>query len=825
MTPAGRTSLLAGLLLALLVGASLFRIGPLPRLGDFLDPVRGVWTVAGTAEPPVHGSAPVSGLVAPVTVRFDERAVPHIFATSELDAVRALGYVVARDRLFQMELQWRAGAGRLTELLGDRLLEVDRGTRALGLPDAAERRFRELAAGSHARQLLEAFAAGVNARIRSLGPADIPLEYHFLGRRPAEWAPVNSLYLFGYMGRTLAYSDLEGLQEEARARIGPAAADALYPVHAPIQEPLVPNGQTAPRFDLTPLPPAERPGSVPETSPARDSAAAAWRGPDPGTPDALGSNNWAVAPSRTAAGFALLAGDQHLELNLPSIWYEAHLVVADSLDVYGVTIPGAASILIGFNRDVAWTFTNTEADVLDRYEEVVDDPAHPTHYLLDGAWRALRIETASYRDPAGRILLVDTLRFTHRGPLTRARDGRWISSRWTVLESGGEPAAFSAAARARSAQAWLDSMSAYQAPAQNMLVADRSGTIAIRSTGRFPVRPVVRGDLIQRGDTSAADWSGDWPLASLPQAVNPIQGFLASANQEPIDPRVNPRYLGANWYSPWRAIRINQLLRADSAVTPDAMRRYQTDPGSPAADLFVPAFFRAARRYPANDSLQAAARLLAQWDRRYTRENTRAVLYEEAMRQLQRLLWDELAADPGDSAGRLALPGLSVVAELLQDPANPWWDNGGTRDVYEDRDALLAEALVQAYGVLVRRLGPPDAGGWRWDRVRHANIYHLLRIPALSALGVPIQGGQSTLNPSSGPGTFGSSWRMVVELGPEIRAWGTYPGGQSGNPASAHYADGVRPWSEGRLDTLFVPRDTSAAARRTQSTLELHPAS
>jgi penicillin G amidase len=807
----------AGLVLAALLAGSVWPPGPVPRLGPFLDPVRGVWTVAGQAELPARASASIPGLLGPVRVRYDERAVPHIFAANELDAIRALGYVVARDRLLQMEIQWRVGAGRLTELLGPGVLALDRATRRLGLPDGAEARFRALPADSHARHLLDAFADGVNARIAQLGPADIPLEYHLLGRRPAPWAAVNSLYLFGRMGWTLAYSDLELLEQRARRRIGPAAADALYPIHSPIQEPLVPNGQTAPRFDPVTLPAPQHSDSV-GPLPLDSTAASNSSGADL---DGLGSNNWAVAPERTAAGYALLAGDQHLELTLPSIWYEAHLVVADSLDVYGVTIPGAAGIIIGFNRDVAWTFTNTEADVLDRYAEVVDDSVHPARYRLDGAWRPLRQVEERYLDPAGRVLLTDTMRYTHRGPLTQNGPGRWLSSRWTVLEPGGEVEAFSAAARARTAAAWLDSMADYRAPAQNMLVADRGGTIAIRSTGRFPLRPVVRGDLIQRGDTSAADWVGDWPLATLPQAVNPLQGYLASANQEPVDPRVNPRYLGADWYSPWRAIRINQLLRADSAVTPDAMRRYQTDPGSPAADLFVPAFFRAARRFPARDSLQTAARLLAQWDRRYTRENTRAVLYEEAIRQLQDLLWDELEPPPGGGGRALARPGLVIVAELLQDPTNPWWDNGGTRDVFEDRDALLADALVAAYAIVVREHGSPDAGGWRWDRIRHDNIPHLLRIPALSALHVPVQGGQSTLNPSSGSGEFGPSWRMVVELGPEIRAWGIYPGGQSGNPASSRYLDHLRRWSDGELDTLFVPATVRGAEARSRSSLDL----
>jgi penicillin amidase len=367
-------------------------------------------------------------------------------------------------------------------------------------------------------------------------------------------------------------------------------------------------------------------------------------------------------------------------------------------------------------------------------------------------------------------------------------------------------------------------MSSYQAPAQNMLVADRAGTIAIRTTGRFPLRPGSgRGDLLQRGDTSAGDWAGAWPVATLPQSLNPPQGYLASANQQPVDPRVDARYLGANWYTPARALRINELLRADSAVTPDAMRRYQTDPGSPLADRMVPAFLHASLRFPARDSLQRAARLLAEWDRRYTKDNSRAVLYEEAMRQLTPLLWDELE---GTTAGFVTpfTPGTAIVLELLQDSTSRWWDDRRTQEVVEDRDAILAEALVRALANAVRRHGEPDAGGWRWDGIRHASIYHLLRLPALSALDVPVQGGMSTLNPSSGDGSFGPSWRMVVELGPEVHGWGIYPGGQSGNPASSRYLDRLLAWSDGRLDTLFVPKSAEEAGSGVASDLKLEPA-
>jgi len=768
--------------------------------------------VARDAELPGASTARIPGLSEAVEVRYDDRGVPHIFAGNEADAVRALGYVVARDRLFQLELQARAGAGTLTELLGARALPVDREMHALGLPAAAEARLAEAGDSSRTRALIDAYADGVNARIAEIAGRGAPLEYQLLGRAPARWQPINSFHLLNQMGYTLTRSDLENRKAAASRIVGAAAADALYPRVSPIQEPLQPNGQRAPRDEPVRIPPpeagAEDMARSPETPPAPSLPL--------GESDALGSNNWAVAPGRSASAHALLAGDPHLELSLPAIWYEAHLVVADSLDVYGVTIPGSPGIVIGFTRDVAWSFTNVEADLQDRYLEVVDDSAAPTRYRVDGAWRTLGLRPERYLGPGGGVLRTDTVRYTHRGPLTRASDGSWQSLRWTVLEtpSGVEPLA--RAPRARTVAEWLGVMAGWQSPPQNMIVADRAGSIGIRSTGWFPVRPGDRGDLFLRGDTSATDWLGPWPLAEWPQALNPAQGYLASANQQPVDPRVTPRYLGANWYSPWRALRINALLRADSQVTVDDMRRFQTDPVSAAAERFVPAFLAAARRFPRHDSLQQAARRLAEWDGRYTVDSPRAALFEGAVSELQRRLWDELAP----TSDR---PNLVMVWALLADSANPWWDDRRTAEVRETRDDLLAAALLVADGRLQREHGPPDGGGWRWDRVRSMDIHHLLRIPAFSALGIPVQGGLGTLSPLSEGSEFGASWRMVVELGPEVRGWGVYPGGQSGNPASSRYLDRLAAWRDGQLDTLRFPR-RAGDLPAVRSNLRLEPA-
>ncbi len=796
-------------------------VGPLPALGAFLDPVHGVWSTPSTAELPVDASAAMVGLDAETRVIYDDRAVPHIFATSVRDAYRALGYVVARDRLFQLELSGRAGGGTLTELVGARALEADRDTRASGMPASAEERVARLDTASRAWQLAAAYVDGVNAFVGTMSPAEFPIEYKLLSRAPKRMAMVDIYHLLNRMGSTLATSSDELTHLEASARVGRDAADALFPIHSPIVEPIQPNGASAPRFDAQtiPAPGAPDPSAVAMlgTLTSRDLATLTAFAPAR-TDDAIGSNNWAVAPSRSASGHALLAGDPHLELTLPSIWYEAHLVVRDTLDVYGVTIPGAPGIIIGFTPAVAWTFTNTGADVMDYYTETVDVQDAPSQYQMDGEWRALTFRVEDFRAPDGRVIATDTLRFTHRGPLRRVR-GRWISTRWTVLESMRILEGFDAASRAPTADAMLDGMSTlYDAPAQNMLAADTAGTIGIRSTGRYPLRPTDgRGDLLRDGSFGANDWTGDWPVRDYPQAIRPRQGFLSSANQEPLDPRSHPRYFGANWERPWRAMQINALLRADSAVTPDAMRRYQSDPGSARADLFVPAFLDAARRGAASGQAARAASLLAEWDRRYTRDSRRAVLFEEMMQQLSLRLWDELRTD---STGN-PIPSDMMIATLLGDSGSNWWDDRRT-PVIERRDALLRDVMGEALDSVLARRGEPNDDRWRWDRVRFANINHLLRLPAFSRREIPVQGGPATLWPSSGDGRHGPSWRMVVELSKPRRAWATYPGGQSGNPISRRYDDRLASWREGRLDTLRLPAsitDLPVVQQRSRLTL------
>jgi penicillin amidase len=240
--------------------------------------------------------------------------------------------------------------------------------------------------------------------------------------------------------------------------------------------------------------------------------------------------------------------------------------------------------------------------------------------------------------------------------------------------------------------------------------------------------------------------------------------------------------------------------------------------------IFVDAFTHAVAAAPAprDSALDRAAQLLAGWDQRFTLDNQVAVLYTAALDELTRRTWDELA-EPGDRRRDVATPGTSVLTELLSDPKSVWWDDRSTKNVVEDRDMILRASLLAAWQRVIAQRGLPGAA-WRWGGIRFENIHHLLRLPALSRLNIPMASGPGTLSPSGGDGTAGSSWRMVVELGPEVRAWGTYPGGQSGNPASARYDDRLPKWEAGQLDTLRFPRAPADLTGRTlSSTLTFTP--
>jgi penicillin amidase len=430
-----------------------------------------------------------------------------------------------------------------------------------------------------------------------------------------------------------------------------------------------------------------------------------------------------------------------------------------------------------------------------------------------------------YRDPRGRVVAEDTMFATHRGPLYQTSLG-WLSVRWTARELSDEGDSFRRAMRTSSVADWYAAMETYRTPAQNFLVADRTGMIGIRSTGRYPIRPGDgRGDRIFDGSSTANDWVGDQPLAWYPQTRAPRQGYIASANQQPMDPMSRRGYQGSEWPSPWRAMRINNLLRGNAQMTPDLMRQFQTDPKSELTGFVMTAVgdaMEAAKRagtWTADD--ESAFGLLSKWDGAFSPDASGAVLFDALVQSLTRKTWDELILTGEDR--RVATPGQMILVRLLSEPSSVWWDDRSTDGTVENRDAIVLASLRDAWTTTKERLGD-DQLAWKWSDVRVARVHHLLRLPGFGRDSLVVSSGPGTLSPSDAGGTHGASWRFVVELGPTMRAWGTYPGGQSGNPLSSRYDDRLELWRTGALAELRVPRAaTELAADRTAAVLTLRP--
>jgi penicillin amidase len=808
------------------------RHGNLPPLGRFLSPFEGFWRNGEAGSPKAQEFSP-QGLGATVVAEFDHRGVPHLFAPDLRTLFFAQGFVTARDRLWQMDIQSRAGLGRLAEVLGPRLVRIDVERRRMGLPSSAIASLDIMLRDSLTRVALEAYSDGVNAWITQLKPATYPIEFKLLDYAPESWSPLKSVALIKNLQWTLSRGDEDMPLTHVVDSLGGGFFSRYYPSRHPGAEPIFPSEIFPGDDSATAKDPKSAGGVLPRAVGLPGSSAVPGRASMSKNPPLSsgftfasdvpgwlnpsrhsGSNNFVLAGARTRAGSPLLANDPHLDLTLPSLWYEAQLK-SGSLNAYGVSIPGVPGLVIGFTRSTAWGLTNGMDDAFDWIEADFRNDSLNQH-LWKGRWREVRrvIDTIAVR---GGDAVIDTQLWTSAGPIpvkpgeapfgTNTPPGCVLQ--WTALSPSNEAGAFLRMLTAGDLGAVRRALRDLKTPTQNLAFAAAGGDIALFHQGRIPDKRPGQGRLIARGPAASwNEWRGYLAPADLPHAVNPARGWLASANQEPVA-ATWPHYLGSEFHPPERAQRLNRLLFNEHEATLASAWDVMLDSYSRHAARAVPLLLRFLPRYDSSvvDTVpplgmtreDSATVLLRAWDFRYAAVSKAPVLFDAWWRAFYRRTWQDDFA--GDTTGYAWPSRPETVALLAADTLDGAFDDIRTQRVETAGDIARA-AFTEALGA-VKRLDEGKSGG-TWGEVRPVRIPHLLRLPSFGAAGLAADGCEECLNAQRG--AHGPSWRMVVQTGSRPEAWGIYPGGQSGNPGSPRYDAFVKDWAAGRPYRLLFLR-------------------
>ncbi|HSV53145.1 MAG TPA: penicillin acylase family protein [Burkholderiaceae bacterium] len=770
-----------------------------------------------TLQPQRDGSLALTQLQAPVTVRYDERGVPHIRAEHEADLYRALGYVHAQDRLFQMEMVRRLAQGELAEVLGPKLLDTDRLFRTLGIRAHAQAYVKRQDPDSPAMKALMAYLDGIN-QFQASHPA--PLEFSLLGIPKRPFTPQDTVAVSGYLAYSFAAAfRTEPVLTQVRDQLGPRYLQAFdLDWHA--------DGVTRPAATPTALTDADWQGLTRLAQLSEEALTNA------GVPRFEGSNAWVVAGSRTASGKPLLAGDPHIGYSAPAVWYEAHLSMP-GFELYGHHQALNPLALLGHNTRFGWSLTMFQNDDLDLIAEKVN-PANPNQVWHRGQWVDLssREEVIAVKGQAP-VKLV--LRRSPHGPIVTdafqpGLGNTPVAMWWALLETENPVLeAFYELNRADTREKARAAASKIHAPGLNIVWANAAGDIGWWAGAKLPQRPAgVNPAFILDGSSAEADKPGFRPFADNPQEENPPRGSIVSANHQPAARVPVPGYYNL-------ADRAQRLVqRLDGAGTKwdlQNSRALQLDPGTGYGPSVLKDVLPVLRTVVSAPEERALLDQLAAWDGDYLVERTAPTLFFQ-------LLHEIAVAAMADEMGEAAFKNLlrtraldSALPRLVADANSPWWDKRGTPGTETRADTL--KAAWQASLAHLRATLGTDPAGWTWGRAHTLTHNHPLsqqkpldKLFNIGPLAAP--GGRETPNnllSSIGPApwavTTGPSTRRLIDFAAPERALGINPVGQSGVLFDAHYADQAQAFIAGH----YVPQhlaETDVAAH-TRSTLKLVP--
>lgn len=776
-------------------------------LGKLLSPQHGVWQNAESTSANFTTNLTFPQLGGKADVYLDDRLVPHIFAEQENDAYFVQGYLHAKFRLWQMELQTFAAGGRASEILGEKGLDHDREFRRLGMVYAAEIALQQVDKDPVIKAIYDAYTAGVNSYIENLTESSLPLEYKLIGYIPEKWSNLKTSLFLKYMCYDLAGGDNDFEMTNTRSYFSAGDFAKLFPAIQDSLDPIIPKGtlfETQKVFPVAPL----NADSVYANN--HDLVVSEISKPDRDN----GSNNWAVSGSKTKNGAPILCSDPHLGLNLPSLWYEVQ-ISTPAFNAYGVSFPGAPGVIIGYNDSCAFGFTNGGRDVRDYFEINFKDDSRQ-EYSFNGRWMKtkFRIDTIIIK---GNPNFIDSVAYVQLGndwcPVMydksfsggRKTNNKYYAVRWKAHDASNELKIFNMLNHAKNYADYAAAVTNLHTPGQNCVFACKSGDVAIRTQGEWPAKWKGQGDFVMPGFDSSYLWQGMIPQDEVPYQYNPERGFVSSANQKPVDDNTYPYYLGRD-YPPYRGYTINKRLNAMTAITPQDMMALQTDNFDAGAAMAKPFIVANMKADDLNDAEKKYFDILKDWNCSNDVGSKGASVFDAFWNKFEVTVFDDEYAKAPKVIMR---PFFStLVEEILKDSAYKFLDDITTTGV-----ETLTGDVTAAFKKAVPELQKLEAAGkLNWEKNKATRVNHLAKLAPFSRMDLPIGGGVRSVNAAKAE--HGPSWRMVISLTAKTEAYGVYPGGQSGNPGSKYYDSFVDQWAAGKYYSLWMMTKEEAGDKR-----------
>jgi Protein related to penicillin acylase len=788
--------------------------------------------------PSKSGSLHIPALHAPVHIITDHYGVAHIYAENEDDLYFAQGYVHAQERLWQMEVNRRLGAGRLSEIVGPVTLDTDRFTRRLGMHRAAQRELEKLSPQHH--QLLDAYVSGINTYIE-LHRKKLPVEFTILHFEPEpftkqdvlQWGKVQGWSLSGNWETELIRARLVNKLGAARASELEAGYDSNHPL-------VIPPGVSYQGINLGLLEQYQQLSTI------------------TGLSTMGGSNNWTIGGALTESGAPFLCNDPHLGQMVPSIWLECHLV-ANDIDVTGASFPGAPGVIIGHNQRIAWGVTNAISDVQDLYIEKFN-PENPEQYEFAGQWELAEIIREEIKVKGEHQPVIEEVRVTRHGPvithmlpIAQSQENNEpdnqgqaelpLALRWTGLEQEQIIGSIFALNKASNWEEFKDALRQWDVPPQNFVYADVDGNIGYIMAGTIPIRARGQAILPVPGWSGEYEWIGTIPFDELPQTYNPEQHFVATANNRVINDDY-PYYITNEWHTGYRAQRISDLITSGKKLTRADMAAIQNDQYSLPAREFIPYLLACEAGTPLK---QAAQEIIRAWDYVLSPESIAASIYTTFSYKLEGIVIDAVIGDDEQLLASYLGKGSTTInpvndytsrfkpllLRLLKEQPASWFARSVIPNGPDSWQTAINRAFDAAIDELSNRLGN-NILQWRYGAIHKLSYTHPLgSVKALQGIfnrgPIPVGGDCDTINvANSAPGDPSTviavaSYRQIIDLHDLDASQSIHSPGQSGQPGSPHYDDFIALWQNGQYHPMYYTRETvlQAAAERLTLTPEL----